>query len=417
MYAGRRQSDHLAVVSLEQQGEPAEAVSSHLAPLPEPCLRTAVATGLIKAITLDTSTFEQHSLRLETGLLKQLNQFASSSIVFVVSDVIKSEVIDHLASKTEEAQRNLDKSLRAATEFWPIDPSLVSDFRSQVIGGFNPRQVASQRFSDYEKSTAIEIVGPGEHASIDLIMQAYFQCKPPFATSGKKKNEFPDAVALFSIEAWAELNSTKVIVVSRDNDWKDYCLQSERLILVEDLGRALGIFQLDDATEICQHLSDRALSGEIAGLNELVEAAINDELEAIELSPLASSNFRYEHDYTTCDLQSFTIEGAAEGEPVFQAINYEDDSIVVEAVATADVSVKFEFSFYTYDSVDREEISLGSGSATVDEQLTFRLILTLHGNLAHLGGDVDVDEAEATLTSTAVLNCGEIEPDWVLEDR
>jgi hypothetical protein len=78
-------------------------------------LPTAVATGLIKAITLDTSTFEQHSLRLETGLLKQLNQFASSSIVFVVSDVIKSEVIDHLASKTEEAQRNLDKSLCPAT--------------------------------------------------------------------------------------------------------------------------------------------------------------------------------------------------------------------------------------------------------------------------------------------------------------
>jgi hypothetical protein len=405
-------------VTSEEQGEPAETVLSHLEPLPEQCLRTAVATGLIKAITLDTSSFEQHSLRLETGLLKQLNQFASSSIVFVVSDVVKSEVIDHLASKTEEAQRNLDKGLRAATEFWrPIDPSLVSDFRSQVIGGLNPRQVASQRFSDYERSTAIEIVGPGEHTSIDLIMQAYFQCRPPFATSGKKKNEFPDAVALFSIEAWAELNSTKVIVVSRDNDWKDYCCQSERLILLEDLARALGIFQLDDATEICQHLSHRALSGEISELNELIKAAINDELEAIELSPLASSNFRYEHDYTTFDLQSFALKGPAEGGPVFQAINYEDDSIVVEAVAIADVSIKFEFSFYTYDSVDREEISLGGGSATVDEQLTFRLILTLYGNLAHLGGDVDIDEAEATLTSKTVLNCGEIEPDWVLEDR
>jgi hypothetical protein len=404
-------------VTLEEHGEPAETDLKHLEPLPEPCLRTAVASGLIKAITLDTSTFEQHSLRLETGLLKQLRQFASSSIVFVVSDVVKSEVINHLASKTEEAQRNFEKGLRSAAEFWPIDPSSISDFRSQIIGDMNARQVASQRFADFEKNTAIEIVGADEHTSVELIMQAYFQRKPPFAISGKKKSEFPDAVALFSIEAWAEQNSTKVIVVSRDNDWIDYCRQSKRLILVGDLARALGVFQLDDTTEICHHLSDRALSGEIPELNELIEAAINDELEAVELSPLASSSFRYEHDYTTFDLHAFAIMVPSEGGPVFRAINYEADSIVVEAVVTAKVSIKFEFSFYTYDSVDREEISLGGGSATVNEQLTLRIILSLYGNLAHLGGDVDIEDVEATLASKTVFNCGEIEPDWVLEER
>jgi hypothetical protein len=350
-------------------------------------------------------------------LLKQLNQFASSAITFLISDVVKSEIVDHLTTKTEEAQRNLEKVLRVATEFWPVDPSLVSDFRSQVIGGLSPRQVASQRFSDYEKNTAIEIVGPDEHTSVKQIMQAYFERRPPFAASGKKKNEFPDAVALFSIDAWAELNSTQVIVVSRDSDWKDYCRQSERLILVEDLVMALGIFQLEDASEICQHLSDRVLSNEFSGLNEWIEDAINDELDAVELSPLASSNFRYEHDYTSFDLQSFAIRGPAMGGLVFQAINTEDKRIVVEAVVVADVSIKFEFSFSTYDSVDQEEISLGGGSATVDEQLTFRLILTLYGNLAHLGGDVDIEDVEATLTSKSVFNCGEIEPDWLLEER
>lgn len=248
-------------------------------------------------------------------------------------------------------------------------------------------------------------------------MQAYFERRPPFAASGKKKNEFPDAVALFSIAAWAELNSTQVIVVSKDSDWKDYCRQRERLILVEDLVMALGIFQLEDASEICQHLSDRVLNNELSGLNEWIEDAINDELDAAELSPLASSNFRYEHDYTSFDLQSFAIRGPAMGGPVFQAINYEDERIVVEAVAVADVSIKFEFSFSTYDSVDQEEISLGGGSATVDQQLTFRLILTLYGNLAHLGGDVDIEDVEATLTSKSVFNCGEIEPDWLLEER
>lgn len=57
-------------MTLEERGEPAETNLNHLEPLPEPGLRTAVASGSIKAITLDTSTFEQHSLRLEAGLLK-----------------------------------------------------------------------------------------------------------------------------------------------------------------------------------------------------------------------------------------------------------------------------------------------------------------------------------------------------------
>lgn len=401
----------------EEHKDPAKTIEHHPDPPSEKSLRMEVATGLIKAITLDTSAFEQYSLRLETGLLKQLNQFASSSIAFVVSDVVKSEVIDHLTSKTEEAQRNLEKSLRIVSELWPIDPNLVSDFKSEVLRGLSPEQVASQRFSDYEKNTALEIVRPDEHTSVELIMQAYFQRRPPFATSAKKKSEFPDAVALFSIEAWAKLNSAKVIVVSRDNDWKGYCLLSERLIHVEDLARALGIFQLDDTTDICQHLGDRALGGEFLELNELIEAAINDELEAVEFSPLASSNFRYEHDYTTFDVQSFTLGSPAQGEPVFQAINYEDHSIVVEAVAIADVSITFDFSFYTYDSIDREEISLGSGSATVDAHLAFRLILSFQGNVAHFGGDIDIEDVEATLTSKTVLHCGEIEPDWVLEER
>jgi hypothetical protein len=53
----------------------------------------------------------------------------------------------------------------------------------------------------------------------------------------------------------------------------------------------------------------------------------------------------------------------------------------------------------------------------VNEQLTLRIILSLYGNLAHLGGDVDIEDVEATLASKTVFNCGEIEPDWVLEER
>ena len=53
------------------------------------------------------------------------------------------------------------------------------------------------------------------------VFQKYFTAAPPFAVSGKKKNEFPDAVALMSLEAWTNKNNKRVLAVSGDKDWAD----------------------------------------------------------------------------------------------------------------------------------------------------------------------------------------------------
>jgi PIN domain len=78
---------------------------------------------------------------------------------------------------------------------------------------------------------------------ISDLIQKYFQAKPPFSETGKKKNEFPDAIALMSLETWANKNQTKIIVVTSDNDWKNFCKSSERLLAIDDFAGALGLFQ------------------------------------------------------------------------------------------------------------------------------------------------------------------------------
>jgi hypothetical protein len=45
--------------------------------------------------------------------------------------------------------------------------------------------------------------------------------------------------------------------------------------------------------------------------------------------------------------------------------------------------------------------------------LSFRILITLSGNLSNLGGIIEIEDIEATLLGRPVFDCGEIEPDWL----
>lgn len=55
------------------------------------------------AITLDTSIFDQHGLKLDRGLLKALEQFNGKPIGLVLSEIVFRELHKHLK---QESKRN-----------------------------------------------------------------------------------------------------------------------------------------------------------------------------------------------------------------------------------------------------------------------------------------------------------------------
>ena len=58
--------------------------------------------------------------------------------------------------------------------------------------------------------------------TMDQLMNAYFTSEPPFSNTGRKKREFPDAIALFSMEQWRKKNKADMIAVSQDSDWEKF---------------------------------------------------------------------------------------------------------------------------------------------------------------------------------------------------
>ena len=71
----------------------------------------------------------------------------------------------------------------------------------------------SERFHQFAEVTSLEIVEANNHVMVGDLIQKHFKAKPPFSETGKKKNEFPDAIALMSLETWANKNQTNIIVV------------------------------------------------------------------------------------------------------------------------------------------------------------------------------------------------------------
>lgn len=72
-------------------------------------LKELIRMGEFGAISLDTSIFEAQGLKLESGLLKQLDQFLDSSTKLIISEVVKEEVLSHLTKKIKETETNIKK--------------------------------------------------------------------------------------------------------------------------------------------------------------------------------------------------------------------------------------------------------------------------------------------------------------------
>jgi len=72
-----------------------------------------------------------------------------------------------------------------------------------------------------------------DNSNIDEIFSLYYNQKPPFSSSGKKKYEFPDAFIIKSIDTWCSVNREKMIILTKDNDFYGY--KSKNLIYEKDL--------------------------------------------------------------------------------------------------------------------------------------------------------------------------------------
>ena len=337
-------------------------------------LRALLAQHRITAITVDTSIFDQKGLRLNPGALQALSRLKDRPFDFVLSDTVAKEVLSHLQKAADDALRAAKKAIgQALFAFDTKDPDR-DDLLKLVTGGRGPAETAKQRWEGFIHHTGCEVLNDAATVETATLFEGYFASDPPFG-SGRKKNEFPDALALHALERTAARRGSGILVASKDGDWRAFCERSRWLYLVPEIEAALGL--VIDAPLGLRRAIHRWLAEEGDG-HEEVRWDIENKVERIEFTANAyPSSGEVEISTWAGKLQS--VEWPEEADIDIIDVQDGEDAmrVVVSLPLTLAVTVPVELDFSIWDSVDKESLGMGGRLVEVDEEFQARATITL----------------------------------------
>ena len=377
-------------------------------------IKQEIKSGEIKAITLDTSIFDQKQNGLEDGLLRQIEQFNDAITTVVFSDVVLREVESHIKKAASESQAAMKAALKLVGKSWQIPKETRTETFDTYFGASSPEAIAQKRVNDFVEKTGAEIVKAGETVDVHELVDRYFTPQPPFAERKEKKNEFPDALALLSLESWADDYGQKVLVVVKDGDWVAYCETSERLIAINDLQEALTLFQPQNAIHVCQRLVEMIREGDSLGFIDAIEQEIYSDLESkYTFNPIGDSHMSFESGWLEISSEFQGIHGFDDKGFQMDAVKFTDDQLVVSLKVNVVAELDCSFDFFAYDSIDKDYVRLGSGSESTTMDLVVEVLVTLAGSMP----DFDEIEDVEIIGKYLEADFGYIEPDWAQYDN
>jgi hypothetical protein len=371
-------------------------------------IKSEIECNNVKAICVDTSIFDQKQRGLEWGVLRKLGQFKGSSITLLIPEIVQRELSNHLLRDAEEAERSFDKSLKLMSTAWRVSEQDREEILRLAKKNICAQDIAGERLLTFLNKSGAVMLDTAAHVSMDELLNRYFEERPPFGLKKEKKHEFPDALAVLSLENWASLQDTQVLIVTSDNDWKSYCDESPRLFAVDDLAVALSYFQREEAGYYCRDLAASLREGDPHGVLNAVVSAIRSREDTVELSIDSDSQFSCEESGAEIRFRNIQIQTIS-GVPDLEAVDYDGKTLTVSLIAEISAEIEVHFSFEKWDGIDREYIPMGSGMATSNEDLTAEVLVTLSGKFPT---EFVVDEVEIG-TIGAHLEFSDLEPDWM----
>lgn len=349
----------------------------------------AISRGQLSLLSIDTSIFSQYQNGLEHGLLQRLSQFEASDVDLVLSDVVVREVYRHMV----EAAVSGDKALKEAVKLSGAARNLDKAAREAIVAGValgeTPEDCATRRWTDFQARTGYELVVTADLVSAGDLFSAYFEVKPPFENKETKKFEFPDAMALQGLEAFAKHAGKFMLVVSADGGWLDFCKQSTWLIHERELGAAMSLFQKVPSV-VCAALSNQIADGKVGHLHSAIEKELMSFVDGMEIYPEANAAFSYEPEVEEKEYQSFEFRDG----PAFKLIDHEEaeEVYVFETVVDVNISVSCSFLFRVRD--EGEYILIGGAYATTETTQRMSLVITIYGDPKAEFDVIDVEVLE-----------------------
>ncbi|MCE7556435.1 PIN domain-containing protein [Aliivibrio fischeri] len=358
------------------------------------------------AIVIDTSIFDGNGLKLESGMLGKLKQFKDGPIDFIMPDIVKNEIQSHLEKKIKVSRNALEKSINDAGDHLFFDGSALNDAKQLLINSNEIENLAKSRLDNFIESSGAWILDSNDFVSVGELVNKYFLNEPPFSETGKKKNEFPDAIALMALEKWAENEGKTILAIAKDGDWKSFCESSDYIDYQDDLAEGLAIFNQANAPfALKKNLFEAILTNQALGFLSKIESYLDNELDDLTPDQDAESAFYWEPEGTSTSFKSYTLDSD------FKIIDVDEEWIVLEAKASIIIDAEGQFSLSVHDSIDRDYVSLGGVIAHTEVEFETELLITISGQLDGDVNDLEIEQVEV-MDTPSCIDYGSIEPDF-----
>lgn len=356
------------------------------------------------AIVLDTQTIDNYHWRFNEGMLARMKQFCHSQVDFLMPDIVKNEVQSHLSKKIKESQDALDKSLKDALIHSLLTSKETESIFENSIQMVSSDALASSRIEEYLKKCGAVEIKCSDYTTLDEVFDAYFNLTPPFADRKKRKEEFPDATVLFAIEAYAKKSHKKIIAISRDQGWIEYCSGSDYVTCIQDLGEALTHFQPRTAPyEFAQRLMLDIEAGKSITLLDSIRSAVISRYDDVSFMAEADSYLSFEPEANYCYVSD------VEFEPSINVIDVSQDYATFEIKVIVTYNAECEFNFYHYDSIDKDNVYLAATTEFTEVDDTTSVIFTIFNDFDRNYDNMDAEDIELT-SVIKYVNFGSIEP-------
>ena len=335
--------------------------------------------------------------RLRDG---SLEQFKATNIKVVLSEMVLGEVHAHIAQRMVEAADKAGAAINQFVKSWRHD----SDFAAVAADlglDADPQARARTLLDAFVDRVEGHTVAVDHGVSVRELHDRYFSARPPFSTKADKKNEFPDAIALLSLEAWAREGGRMVLAVSDDGDWKAFAEQSDHVVCLPKIAPALNLFNREESV-FAARVAAGLRSGAAARLHAAIESKLESLIETFEIE--ASAPYFYEEETGLSRVVSWRIDD----DMVFDIVASGADSVSLAIGIKLEAEFKAHFSFLKWDSEDREYVNVGRSHAQLVETLDVPIVATVSKKEGDDPEPIEVD-AEGRHAS---IDFGYVEPDY-----
>jgi sporulation protein YlmC with PRC-barrel domain len=367
------------------------------------------------AISIDNNILKGLNYKFNNGVLSKLKQFKNSNIKVIQTDIVDMESRKHILelfkADHEKIKSSIDK-LRERVEIPFDDIEKVEDL---LLLKIEPNKKTADKLDSFYNDIGAQVIVSGDYVDLNSIVNMYFSCEAPFEENGKKKYEFPDAIALMSLENWAIKNDTKVLAVSEDKGWVDFADGSERIDIINNLTEALSLLQ---PQQQLHELISKVRSSKVLDEEEIINHVRNDVYDSnIDIdyySHMSSSIGGID-----VELEDYILPYDNNDDLIFTIIDINDDCMNI--VVSVEVIVKYiiTIDFNVVDSIDGDYIAIDSSTYVKTMKYMYDVLIDVN----YFGGVNDapisnlyMEVVEVTNNQGNFISIGEVCPSFMEEE-